>query len=248
MSGVVDPPEKVSSAGVDVPNNLVPPAKVLVLGCIDPRFASQLEWFLTHQAGIFGQYDLFVLAGASLGVNQAQSFRDEGAEGESATPSTNYNNGLAILNNWDSTFYAHMSIAMRIHEITDVWIFDHLDCGAYKLIKFGDLTEPDEDIDEHSVEIERLAENISGYTEVSGEEAALGALPIPFGDLNIKGFVMDLSGNIFKVYDDGQRNNGGGNDITSSPSSSNTVLAGIFMGALLLLLLFIYFKFMTPKL
>ena len=137
---------------------------------------------------------------------------------------------------------------MRIHEITDVWIFDHLDCGAYKLIKFGNLTASDEDIDEHSVEIKRLAENISGYTEVSGEENALGALPIPFLDLNIKGFVMDLSGNIFKVYDDGKRNNGGGNDITSSPSSSNTVLAGIFMGALLLLLLFIYFKFMTPKL
>jgi hypothetical protein len=246
MSGVITP-IKVASAGVNVPNNLVPPAKVLVLGCIDPRFASQLEWFLTHQAGIFGQYDLFVLAGASLGVNQAQSYRDVGAGGESATDGTNYNNGLVILNNWDSNFYAHLSIALRIHDITDVWIFDHLDCGAYKLIKFGALTETDEDIDEHSVEIERLAGNISGYTEVSGEVGALGPLPIPFSELNIKGFVMDLSGNIFKVYDDGQSNNGGGYDITASSSSSSVWVIPVIISAFVLL--FIYFKFfMTPKL
>jgi len=249
MSGVITP-IKVASAGVNVPNNLVPPAKVLVLGCIDPRFASQLEWFLTHQAGIFGQYDLFVLAGASLGVNQAQSYRElPGAGGESATDGKNYNNGLDILNNWDSNFYAHLSIAMRIHDITDVWIFDHLDCGAYKLIKFGDLTETDEDILEHSVEIERLAGNISGYEENQGVEEALGDLPIPFIQLNIKGFVMDLSGNIFKVYDDGKSNNGGGYDISSSSSSSsdNVWVIPVILSALVLL--FIYFKFfMTPKL
>ena len=247
MSGVITP-IKVASAGVNVPNNLVPPAKVLVLGCIDPRFASQLEWFLTHQAGIFGQYDLFVLAGASLGVNQAQSYRElPGPGGESATDGTNYNNDFVFLNNWDSNFYAHLSIAMRIHDITDVWIFDHLDCGAYKLIKFGNLTETDEDILEHSVEIERLAGNISGYLEVSGE-VDLGALPIPFNELNIKGFVMDLSGNIFKVYDDGNSNNGGGYDITASSSSSSSVwVIPVILSALVLL--FIYFKFfMTPKL
>jgi len=245
-SFLIDPPEKVSSAGVNVPNNLVPAAKVLVLGCIDPRFASQLEWFLTRQAGIFGQYDLFVLAGASLGVNQAQSYRDEGAEGESATTGLNYNNDLVILNNWDSNFHAHLSIAMRIHDITDVWIFDHLDCGAYKLIKFGNLTATDDDILEHSVEIERLADYIKeDLTEDVSVVPFLGPLPFAFSELNIKGFVMDLSGDIFKVYDDGQSNNGGGYDIitqSSSSSSNNTVwVVPVIISALVLL--FIYFKF-----
>lgn len=219
-----------------------------MLGCIDPRFASQLEWFLTHQAGIFGQYDLFVLAGASLGVTQAQSFNNGGANQESATTGIYYNNELSILNNWDSTFYAHLGIAMRIHDITDVWIFDHLDCGAYKLIKFGDLSETDDDIVPHSDEIARLADNIKTYLEDPSVASALGALQIPFTDLNIKGFVMNIDGDIFKVYDDGQNNNEGGYDFTSSSSSSNNIwVVPVILSALVLL--FIFFKFfMTPKL
>ena len=254
MSGVITP-IKVASAGVNVPNNLVPPAKVLVLGCIDPRFASQLEWFLTHQAGIFGQYDLFVLAGASLGVTQAQA--GEGAPTASDTPENPevYNNSdIPILKDWDKTFYAHVGLAIRLHDITDIWIFDHLDCGAYKLIKFGSLGATDDEIIPHRDEISRLADYIKGHEEDDDSEAFLGGGPstpsvVDFSALNIKGFVMDMSGDIFKVYDDEQSNNGGGYDISSSSSSSsdNVWVIPVILSALVLL--FIYFKFfMTPKL
>ena len=137
---------------------------------------------------------------------------------------------------------------MRIHDITDVWIFDHLDCGAYKLIKFGSLSETDDDIGPHSDEIARLADNIKTYSEDQSVVSALGDLQIPFADLNIKGFVMDIYGDIFKVYDDGQSNNEGGYDFTSSSSSSSNVwVIPVILSALVLL--FIYFKFfMAPKL
>lgn len=247
-------PIKVANAGAQVPS-FTPPAKVLVLGCIDPRFASYLEWFLTHQAGIFGQYDLFVLAGSSLGVNQAQSFRDlPGAGGESSGPNYSgtiwgsgvYNNGLSLLHDWDNVFYAHLSLALRLHSITDVWIFDHLDCGAYKLIKFGSLSETDDDVIAHSDEIVRLACRLNGYEENPTTIAALGAL-VPANKislLNIKGFVMDTTGDIFKVYDDGNSNLGGGYDLTTSKNSNNWLLPSILGG---LVLLFVYFKYKSKK-
>ena len=245
-------PIKVANAGANVPN-YDPPAKVLVLGCIDPRYASYLEWFLTHQAGIFGQYDLFVLAGASLGVTQAFSYSEDGPEGSLPGPNNgdsttdNYNNDFDILHNWDNVFYAHLGIALRLHQITDVWIFDHLDCGAYKLIKFGDLTATDDDILPHRDEINALANQIKAYAETAANPLGSNLPNADFLALNIKGYVMSTNGDIFKVYDDGNTNLGGGYDITHHKSDSNIVVWLVPSILAALVLLFIYFKYYGKK-
>jgi len=83
-------------------------AKVLVLSCIDPRFTDRLAHYLTHTDDVKGEYDLFALAGASLGVNQHE------------------------YPNWKSTFLDHVKLAVALHDIQEVWCFDHLDCGMYK--------------------------------------------------------------------------------------------------------------------
>ena len=44
-------------------------ASILVLSCIDPRFADNLAWFLIHESKLKDDYDLLCLAGASLGTS-----------------------------------------------------------------------------------------------------------------------------------------------------------------------------------
>lgn len=83
-------------------------AKVLVLACIDPRFTERLAHHLTHNKAVHADYDLFALAGASLGVLQHDY------------PS------------WRTAFFDHVGLAIALHDIKEIWAFDHLDCGMYK--------------------------------------------------------------------------------------------------------------------
>ena len=83
-------------------------ASVFVLGCIDPRFSDNLAWFLTHSEKLHDDYDLVCLAGASLGAIQNEF------------PS------------WRQTFVDHLNLAIQLHDVKEVWVFDHYDCGFYK--------------------------------------------------------------------------------------------------------------------
>jgi hypothetical protein len=230
-SEVISPPLFVTNSGTSVPN-YTPPAKVLVLGCIDPRFASFLQWFLVHQKNVYGQYDLFTLAGASLGVNQAEEGVNSASAGPeysgqtwSTAPATgNYMN--AGLLHWDDVFYQHLGLAVSLHSITDVWIFDHLDCGAYKIIKFNNPSGTDTDVRAHSDEIARLALNLK--IRNLGE----------FSSLKVKGFVMNTNGDIFKVYDD---NTGGLN--LNAPGAEGGLWWILPTVLFLLVFVFLYFKY-----
>jgi carbonic anhydrase len=83
-------------------------ASALILGCIDPRFANSLAWYLSHSQELHADYDLFTLAGASLGVLQDKHHA------------------------WGETFMDHIQLAIDLHDIKEIWCFDHLDCGMYK--------------------------------------------------------------------------------------------------------------------
>jgi hypothetical protein len=223
---IIFPAVKVASSGTSVPA-FSPPAKVLVLGCIDPRFQSYLTWFLTHQRHLHGQFDLFTLAGASLGVNQAESVDEGGNElggvQLSAAPPYSgvtwgdgtYKNSAPILRNWHNVFYGNLDLAVDLHQITDIWIFDHLDCAAYKIIKFNDSGASDLDIRAHSDEIIRLAIKLRQGNSYLG---AINDNSAPFSGLNIKGFVINTSGDIFKVFG----TNTGANFVAPGLNSYNT--------------------------
>ena len=90
-------------------------ASILVLACIDPRFADNLAWFLIHESKLKDDYDLLCLAGASLGVVQ-----------------TDYPS-------WKQTFTDHVELAVKLHAIEEIWCVDHLDCGMYKTHYDADL-------------------------------------------------------------------------------------------------------------
>ena len=96
-------------------------AKVLVLGCIDPRYTAILNWFLSNYKKLKNNFDLFVLAGSSLGYNQSA--------GLSIGSGITYSNTSA--SPWHSVFDEHVDLALALHSITEIWVFDHMDCGAY---------------------------------------------------------------------------------------------------------------------
>ena len=137
-------------------------ASALILGCIDPRYTHDLAWYVTHNQELHADYDLINLAGASLGVLQ------------------NSHPG------WKDMFFDHVQLALDLHGISEVWVFDHLDCGAYKAIKFGNLALSDNDPNQHIPEIIKL----KGYINLA--QPSLG----------FKGFIMDNSGVVSKVVDD----------------------------------------------
>jgi len=173
-------------------------ARVLVLGCIDPRFSSMLTSFLINYKDVQFSYDLTILAGSSLGANQSYNI---GAfpTGRTGPTSDAYPTSLipGLGAAWGPTFFDHLSIARALHGITEVWVFDHLDCGAYKRIKFGNVANTDLLIPPHTEELTKLMGYINTYT------SAPDYLNLPATSLAFKGFVMDTNGGIAKVVDNG---------------------------------------------
>jgi len=80
------------------------------LSCIDFRFASNMPFYQSVK-GNCNNFDTFVLAGASLGYN-----------------------GIPGYENWTLCCDQTIQIAYELHDISRVDLFDHLDCGAYRLV------------------------------------------------------------------------------------------------------------------
>ena len=79
-------------------------------------------------------YDLFVLAGVSLGFLQ-----------------TTYPG-------WGKALLDHIEISLRLHKIVKVILLDHLDCGAYKTFCPG--LKPEKEIEEHKNNLKMAKEKI----------------------------------------------------------------------------------------
>jgi len=80
------------------------------LSCIDFRFVNDVSSYQSVK-GKVNNYDQFILAGASLGYN-----------------------GISGYENWILCCDQHINISREIHDITEVCLFDHLECGAYRLV------------------------------------------------------------------------------------------------------------------
>ena len=83
-------------------------AKAIVITCMDFRLIDDAVLFF-NSIGLNNNYDEFVLAGASLGYNQT------------------------VYSAWSETFDKHIELAEQLHDITDVIVLDHMQCGAYKI-------------------------------------------------------------------------------------------------------------------
>ena len=78
-----------------------------MISCMDFRLIDDIVRAMDSM-GYNNNYDQFILAGASLGLTQ-----------------TKYEH-------WGKTAMDHMEIGSNLHHFKEIFIFDHVDCGAYK--------------------------------------------------------------------------------------------------------------------
>ena len=109
-------------------------AKAFLVTCMDFRFINDEVAYMTEK-GYSVNYDAFVLAGVSIGINQTQ------------------------YPEWAKTLFEHIEISKSLHHIKKVVLFDHLDCGAYKTFCPGFKTE-EEERELHVKELKIAAEKI----------------------------------------------------------------------------------------
>ena len=109
-------------------------AKALLVICKDFRFIND-EVSHMNDKGYNVNFDAFVLAGVSIGINQTKNPE------------------------WAKILYDHIEISKSLHHITKVILFDHLDCGAYKTFCPGFKNE-EEERQLHIKELKIAAETI----------------------------------------------------------------------------------------
>jgi len=104
----------------------------LLLSCMDYRLTDATERYMAGR-DMRNKYDHVVLAGAALGAI-TDKFPD-----------------------WNKTFWEHLDIAIQLHQIHQVIVMDHRDCGAYKTILGEDLApNPRKEMDVHATQLKTL--------------------------------------------------------------------------------------------
>ena len=83
--------------------------KAMVLSCIDPRFQPKVFNYLKKK-NLTGKYSSFTIAGGSIGVT-AKKFKK-----------------------WHSTFWENLATSIKLHDISNLIVINHNDCGAAKIV------------------------------------------------------------------------------------------------------------------
>ena len=108
----------------------------LLLSCMDFRLMDDIERYMSGR-GLRDKYDHIVLAGASLGALTDKY------------PA------------WNKTFWEHLDIAIKLHNIHAVIVMDHRDCGAYKVILGAEhAKEPRVEKETHAAQLKKLKTRI----------------------------------------------------------------------------------------
>jgi carbonic anhydrase len=121
-------------------------ADVLLISCIDFRFIDSIHNFMQQYKD---DYDYFILAGASLGVNQQKY------------PA------------WAKTFWKHLKLAIKLHGIKKIIVIDHEDCGFYKHIYPGLYSGNEANL--HEENLREMADKVKqAHPELSVEGYLMG--------------------------------------------------------------------------
>ena len=136
--------------------------KALVITCMDFRLIDDAVYFFNN-LNYRNEYDEFILAGASLGYNQ-----------------TTYPA-------WRETLEQHIELSQELHNISEIIIVDHMDCGAYKKIYQSEYPELSE-----QQELILHKENAAKFRK------SILAKP-KFENLKITTFLMYLDGRVITI-------------------------------------------------
>ena len=127
-------------------------ADALLLNCMDYRLANDITRYMDAR-GLAEKYDQLILAGASLGA---------------------LNDKYPA---WNEVFWAHLDLAIQLHQIHKLIVIDHRDCGAYKLL-LGEaaVKDPDTELKSHVKQLYALRSTV--LTRYPHLEVELGLMSL----------------------------------------------------------------------
>jgi carbonic anhydrase len=129
---------------------------VLLLSCMDLRLLDEIVDYM-HGRNLTDRYDHVILAGAALGVVHA-------AHGH-----------------WAQTFWDHLALARELHNVEEVHIIEHRECGAYqKLLGLHLSDDPDAERQKHA----------------KAAHALEALIHLQYPSLTVRSFLMDLKGHV----------------------------------------------------
>jgi carbonic anhydrase len=162
-----------------------PKKNILVISCMDLRLTDNLVEFL-HFDNLQNRYDHFILAGASLLCSEEHKHHFRPGSYEK-------------YEHWKKTLADHLELAVALHQIKDVYIVEHQDCGAYTELlddQQVDLSTLEAEKQWHRKFSQKLAEEINGLERMDAQ-AKPGKEKYR---LHVHCFFIDLRGNVELLY------------------------------------------------
>jgi hypothetical protein len=135
---------------------------ILMLQCMDSRYPHRTLQTMDSM-GLRGKYDQLILPGASLGVVLR----------ERTEPPKKVD--------WQSSFLDQLGVAIDLHQVSEVLILDHRDCGAYKV--FLGVT-PDDPKAEKDAHIKKCQEAIGIIVKRFPQLRKVHSLLLPIEDVD----------------------------------------------------------------
>lgn len=127
-------------------------AKALVLSCMDFRFIGPTINYLYNRNQAY-DFDYFVLAGASLGYNESkESYSTEEIPNK-------------VDQCWHEAYEDHIRLAQKLHNITEIIVIDHMDCGYYRAIY--EIETPQQEMEKHQYNIHKFIQTLKSDPEFS---------------------------------------------------------------------------------
>lgn len=155
----------------------LPKKNILLLTCIDLRLMDEIVHFMEFD-NLTNRYDQFALAGASLATQIEEFGEDFNLEATG---------DLGHFSAWNETLRNHIHLAIKLHQIKDVYIIEHRNCGAYEaFLKNGHPKTDEAEFNQHL----KYAKNLCKQIKKEYKEHKLEA----------HSFLMDLRGNMDLLY------------------------------------------------
>ncbi|AMV26341.1 hypothetical protein VT84_18230 [Gemmata sp. SH-PL17] len=191
------------------PHHYLAPRKyALVISCVDCRLLDDLVRFLDHD-NLTNRYYHLTFAGCAIGLNKKAPVYHPTCTQRSAHTCVPFD-----FSTWKQALYDHLKLVLTLTkgEVTDVYVIEHADCGAYKAFLnvdyYADTANPDTDAEhnDHHAHALELAKELIEWYDTPAAKALAADLKKQFGleELRpplVRGFLMDLRGGVERLFD-----------------------------------------------
>jgi hypothetical protein len=140
---------------------------------MDPRLLDDTVGFMNHD-NLTNRYDHVILAGAALGA---------------------LGGCVEKYDHWRKVFFDHLAAAHDLHQVKDVYILEHRNCGAYR-----EVFKVAPDFGDSQAELDKEAECHRKYAKLLEAEIAAWAKKKNI-TLRVTSFLMGLRGEVSLLGD-----------------------------------------------